>query len=228
MSNADKRRGRIAAEAARRFARGGDLRRARFGAARRVSRDWVPEAELPTAVEISSELSRQRLTAEHDASGGLKSLIGDRFDRLAGLLRPLAAVRLDPAVHPVDTLLESCLSAFAYVEQQCPYDEELLTAALLADAGEVLDRRDPVQAILRAAEPLITERTGWFIENRNVAAAYESGELGHRARQRLVAHPDFDGVLLLVEAARAVSRGDAPSPTLIQVIKTLRTLSDAE
>ena len=226
--NPAKRRGQMAAEAARRLARGGDVRRARFGAARRIARDWVPEEELPSAEEISRELARQRLSAEPDAAGGLAPLIGDRFDRLAALLRPLSAARHDPATHAAATQLEASLAAFAHVEQQCPYDEELLTAALLADAGRVLDRRDPVPAILRAAAGLITSRTVWLIEHRDAAVAYGTGELGHRARHRLAAHADFDAVLLLAEAARESGRGGQPEFALDEALGLLRRLADSD
>lgn len=218
----------MAAAAARRLARGGDIHRARIAAARRIARDWVPEEELPTAEEISRELARQRLSAEPDAAAGLAPLIGDRFDRLAGLLRPLAVVRLDPATHAAATQLEASLAAFAHVEQQCPYDEELLTAALLADAGQVLDRRDPVPAILRAAAGLVTNRTAWLIEHRDAAIAYETGQLGHRARHRLADHPDFDAVLLLAEAARESGRGGQPEYALDEALGLLRRLADSD
>ncbi len=219
------RRRRMAAEAARRLAQGGDIRRARIAAARSISRDWVPEDQLPSAAEIGQEIARQRLSAEPDPAGGLGPLIGDRLDRLAALLRPAAVVRLDPAVHAAATLLDASLVAFACVERQRPYDEELLTAALLADAGKLLDRRDPVAAILAAATELITERTAWLIEHRDAAVAYESGELGHRARQRLVAHPDFDAVLLLAEASRESLRERFAELTLDEAVAVLRQLA---
>ena len=95
MSHRDKKRGKIAAEAARRLARGGDIRRARIGAARRLSREWVPDDDLPSSREITNELSRQRLLDDDDRSAGLVALVGDRFDKIAALVRPLATVRLD-------------------------------------------------------------------------------------------------------------------------------------
>lgn len=68
----------------------------RIAAARRLTRDWVPEEELPNADEVSRELARQRLTEEPDSSGGLTGLFGDRYDRLATLVRPLAAMHSMP------------------------------------------------------------------------------------------------------------------------------------
>ena len=229
MANSGKRRGRIAAEAARRLARGGDLRRARLAAARGQTRDWVPTEELPTALEVSRELARQRLTSEADRSGGLACLFGDRYDQLAALVRPLAAVRLDPSRSEVATLLDASLRVFACVEHQRPYDEELLTAALLADAGQVYDRSDPVAAILGVAKGLLTERTVWLITMRDAALTYTAGELGRRARQRLVRHPDFDEVSVLAAAINCCDTGDMPVFTLDEAIGLLRRLgADAD
>ena len=53
MSHHEKKRGRIAAEAARRLVRGGDIRRSRIGAARRLAREWVPEDELPSSTDVT-------------------------------------------------------------------------------------------------------------------------------------------------------------------------------
>lgn len=225
MSNSDKRRGRMAAEAARRLARGGDMKRARVAAARRIGRGWVPEHELPSAAAISRELARQRLTAEPDRTGGHAPLIGDHYDALASFLRPLAAVRLDPRQHHAVTLLDASLLAFAHVEGQRPYDEELLTAALVAEAGQLFDRREPVKAIVAAAAVFLTERTTWLIENRDVAIAYRDCSLGHRSRQRLAAHADFDAVLLLAEAFLAPAQTGQPERSLEDAIAVLRHLA---
>jgi hypothetical protein len=225
MSNSDKRRGRMAAEAARRLARGGDMKRARVAAARRIGRGWVPEHELPSAAAISRELARQRLTAEPDRTGGHAALIGDHYDALASFLRPLAAVRLDPRQHHAVTLLDASLLAFAHVEGQRPYDEELLTAALLADAGQFFDRRDPVRATLEEAAAFLTERTAWLIENRNVAIGYRDQSLGRRGRQRLAAHSDFDAVLLLAEAFHEPAQTGQPEHALEDAIAVLRQLA---
>ncbi len=224
MSHREKKRGRIAAEAARRLVRGGDIRRSRISAARRLSHEWVPEDELPSSTDVTRELSRQRLVDDGDRSGGLTTLIGDRFDKIAALVRPLAAVRLDVTRHHVGTLLDVTLLSFSYVEKRRPFDEELLTASLLVEAGRVIDRRRAVASILGAADGLVTPRTVWLIEMRNAAIAYSDGTLGHRARHRLIAHADFDDVMLLAEAARAEDTGEMNHPSLDQAIERLRAL----
>lgn len=225
MSYRDKKRGKIAAEAARRLARGGDIRRARIGAARRVSREWVPDDELPSSGDITNELSRQRLLDDDDRSAGLAALVGDRFDKIAALVRPLSAIRLDASCHHAATLLDETLLSFAYVRQRRPFDEELLTAVLLVEAGRVIDRQKAVQAIMEAAEGLVTPRTGWFIEMRDSAISYSDGTLGRRARHRLVAHEDFDDVMLLAEADRAQKEKTLCELSLDIAIEILRSLS---
>ena len=226
MSHHEKKRGRIAAEVARRLVRGGDIRRSRIGAARRLSREWVPEDELPSSTDVMRELSRQRLV-DDDRSGGFTALIGDRFDKIAALVRPLAAVRLDATRHHAATLLDVTLLSFSYVEKRRPFDEELLTASLLIEAGRVIDRRRAVEAILNAAAGLVTPRTVWLIEMRNTATAYSDGTLGHRARHRLVAHADFDDVMLLAEAARAEETGETDHMSLDEAVEVLRALGGA-
>ena len=227
MSHHEKKRGRIAAEAARRLVHGGDIRRSCIGAARRLAREWVPEDELPSSTDVTRELSRQRLVDDDDRSGGLMALIGDRFDKIAALVRPLAAVRLDATYYHVATLLDFTLLSFSYVEQRRPFDEELLTASLLVEAGRVIDRRRAIEAILDAADGLVSPRTVWLIEMRNAATAYSAGTLGHRARHRLVAHADFDDVMLLAEAVRAEDAGEMNHRSLDQAVERLRALSSA-
>ena len=150
MSHGNKKRGRIAAEAARRLMRGGDIRGARIGAARRLSRDWVSEEDLPSSCEITNELSRQRLLDDVDCSAGLASFVGDRFDKIAALVRPLSAIRLDVSLHHAPTLLDATLLSFLYCRQRRPFDEELLTAVLLVDAAACgLDRPEDFLWMLR-------------------------------------------------------------------------------
>ena len=187
----------------------------------------VPENELPSSTDVTRELSRQRLVDEDDRSGGLTALIGDRFDKIAALVRPLAAVRLDATRHHEATLLDVALLSFKYVEQRRPFDEELLTASLLVEAGRVIDRRRAVESILNAAAGLVTPRTVWLIEMRNTATAYSYGTLGHRARHRLVAHPDFDDVMLLAEAVRAEETSETVHISLDEAIEVLRALGGA-
>jgi hypothetical protein len=209
----DKLRSRIAAEAARLAATSGDSARARLRAARRVAGGWVPDHQLPSHAAIR---------------GGFGHLVGDRFDRLADLLRPLEAVRQDPARHPEGDALEHSLQVFDIVREETPYDEELLTAALVHDVGKAIDRGDHVAAGLAAVAELITPRTRWLIESLAAAHGHADGTLGTRARHRLEAHPDFHDALRLAAADRRGRQRGYPTPSLEEAIQFLRGLEAQE
>jgi hypothetical protein len=215
----DKLRRRIALEAARGVAAGSDARRAVFRAARRVARGWVPDDALPAAAEVTGAASRglDRVSLP----GG-----GDRFDRMATLVGLLATVRQDPAAHPEGDALEHALQVFDLVHDERPFDEELLTAALVHDVGKTLDRGDPVAAGLEALGDLVTPRTRWLVESLAAARAHRDGSLGHRARRRLESHPDFEDVSLLADADRRGRVRGYDAPTLEEAIAILRALDD--
>jgi hypothetical protein len=216
----DKLRRRIAEEAARLVAGGGDSARARFRAARRVARGWVPEERLPSHEEIRRELARGS-----DPAAGLGHLTGDRFDRIADIVRVLETVKQDPVRHPEGDVLEHSLQVFDRVHEERPFDEELLTAALVHDVGRAIDRADPVAAGLAALGDLVTQRTSWLVESLPVAAAYGDQSLGARARQRLESHPDFLDALLLAESDRRACVRGYDAPSLDEAIAILRALA---
>jgi len=217
----DKLRRQIAEEAARLVARGGDSERARYRAARRVGHGWVPPDQIPEHEEVRRELHRVA-----DTGHGFAALIGDRFDRIAAAVAPLAAVRTDRARHVEADALEHALQVFDLVRDERPFDEELLTAALVHDVGRAIDRSDTVAAGLAALAELVTPRTAWFVETLPAARAYRDGTLGQRARRRLEAHADFEDVLLLADADRRAHVRDAATPSLDEAIATLRALAD--
>ncbi|MCX7431426.1 MAG: hypothetical protein NTY17_10560, partial [Planctomycetia bacterium] len=159
-AGADKLRQRIAEEAARMVAKGSDSTRSRFRAARRVARGWVPEEQLPSHDEI-----RREVTRGNDPAGGLAHLAGDRFDRIAELVRVLENVKQDPIKHPEGDVLEHTLQVFDRVHEERPFDEELLTAALVHDVGRAIDRINLVSSGVSVLADLITERTRWLIES---------------------------------------------------------------
>ena len=221
--DADKLRRRIAAEAARMVARGGDSERSRYRAARRVAQGWVPPGQIPAHDEVRRELQRV------DAPGhAFAPLVGDRFDRIAALVAPLATVRQDPDRHPEGDALEHSLQTFDRLQDERPFDEELLTAALVHDVGRAIDRGDSVAAGLTALAGLITPRTRWLVEQLPAARAYRDGTLGHRARHRLEGHPDFLDVLALADAERKARVRGYETPTLDDAIAALRELADEE
>lgn len=218
----DKLRMRIAGEAGRMLAdRGGDARRAGFRAARRVGRGWVPPWHLPDSGEIRRETERELVKGSDAESSRLG---GDRFDRLAEFVRVLGAVKRDPVKYPEGDALEHSLQVFARVAEECAWDEELLTAALVHDIGLAIDRHAAVPAALEALDGLVTERTAWLVEMLPAATALHAGTLGVRARHRLEEHPDYESLVLLESADRRghVRSGDAP--TLEEAVAILRGL----
>jgi hypothetical protein len=215
----DKLRQRIAAEAARSVTGGSDARRAVFRAARRVARSWVPDDRLPGHDEVRREV-QQRI----DPDSSVAHLSGDRFAAIGALVGTLVTVRQHPATHPEGDLLEHTLQVFGRVHAERPYDEELLTAALVHDLGRTIDRSDPAAAAVEALGDLITPRTRWFIETLEAARDYASHTLGHRARARLEAHPDFEDVLVLAEADRLAHVRGGEAPSLDEAIEILRRL----
>lgn len=217
----DTLRQRIAAEAARGVAAGSDTRRAVFRAARRIARGWVPDDQLPTAAEVQGGV-QHRL----DPASSLDHLAGDRFDRIAALVGLLATVRQNPSTHPEGDALEHALQVFDLVHGERPFDEELLTAALVHEVGRVIDRDDAVTAGIAALGDLVTPRTRWFVESLDAARGYEDRTLGRRARLRLEAHPDFEDVLVLAAADRRGRMRGHAAPTLDEAIAILRALDD--
>lgn len=215
----DRLRERIAAEAAQGVARGSDAARATFRAARRVARGWVPHDRLPEAREVCAQVRR-----ELDGSRALRPLVGDRFDALAAEVSLLATVRQDPVVCPEGDALEHSLQVFDLVHRERPFDEELLTAALVHDVGRAIDRADPVAATLAAVAGLVTERTAGLLEMLPAGRGHLDRTLGHRGRKRLEAHPDFLDVVLLAEADRRAHQRAYPTPTLDEAIAILRAL----
>ena len=219
----DKLRRRIAEEAARGVAGGSDATRAMFRAARRVARGWVPRDRLPSHEEIRGEVTRSL-----DPAAAIGRVVGDRFDRIAGLVSVLATVRQDPARHPEGDALEHSLQVFDLVQAERPFDEELLTAALVHDVGRAIDRGDPVASGIEALGDAITPRTRGLVELLPAARAYEEQTLGQRARQRLESHPDFLDALLLAEADRRGRVRGYASPSLEEAIAILRGLAAAD
>jgi len=193
--------------------------RAVFRAARRVAGGWVPEDRLPSSAEVRDEVARTL-----DPATAAARITGDRFDRIAAVVGVLATVRQDPVKHPEGDALEHSLQVFARVAEECPWDEELLTAALVHDVGLAIDRSDPVAATLEAVAGLVSERTAWFVEMLPAAAALHAGTLGLRARHRLEAHPDFEALGLLAAADRRAHVRGGEAPSLEEAVQVLRDL----
>jgi len=218
----DRLRRRIAHQAARAVAAGSDAKHAVFRAARRLTRGWVPDDELPDAEQVRAEVHRAI-----DPTGSLQHLGGDRFDRIAALVAVLETVRQDPERHPEGDVLEHSLQVLDLVHQERPFDEELLTAALVHDIGLAIDRGAAASAARMALGDLVTPRTHWLIESLDAARAHGAGTLGARARRRLEGHPDFLDAQLLAQADRRGRVRGYDAPSLEQAIAILRDLEQA-
>jgi hypothetical protein len=120
--------------------------------------------------------------------------------------------------------LEHSLQVFERVSEECPWDEELLTAALVHDIGLAIDRANAVAVALEELADLVTDRTRWLVEMLPVATALHAGTLGHRARHRLEEHPDYDSLRLLESADRRGHVRSGEAPTLEEAIEILRGL----
>jgi len=161
---------------------------------------------------------------ELDATTALRHLVGDRFDSIAAEVSLLSTVRQDPMKCPEGDALEHSLQVFDLVHRERPFDEELLTAALVHDVGRAIDRGAPVAATVEALGDLVTDRTKWLVEMLPAARGHVEQTLGHRARKRLEAHPDFLDVILLAESDRRGHQRGYPAPSLDEAIAILRAL----
>ena len=209
----DKLRQRIAEKAARFVQDGQDVSQAILLATRRVARRWVPSDRLPCHKEILRAINLAHT----------RSL--DRFDTLWELVQMLESVKQDPARHPEGDLLEHSLQVFDRVYRERPFDEELLTAALVHDVGKVFDRNNSIKAAVEALQDMITPRTQWFIEQLPVAMSLHEGVLGARARARLELHPDCEDLQLLAESKRRGCVRGYDTPTLEQAFEKLRAIA---
>jgi len=172
---------------------------ARWQAARAITRSYLPGECLPTDLEIRVRL-QQLMGSESAFPETLPgsetprddSLPDDRFDHYLALLSPLDRVVQPKDLHPEGDVLYHSLQVFELAAQSHPWDEELLTAALLHDVGKGIDPRDSHEAGLRAISGFVTARTMWLIENLPAAHRYYEGALGARARRRLVSSDSWD------------------------------------
>ena len=103
-----------------------------------------------------------------------------------------------------------------------------LTAALVHEIGNAIDRANHVAAGLEALGELVTPRTKWLVESLEAAHAHGDNTLGLRARHRLEAHPDFLDALLLAESDRKARVRGYDAPSLDEAIAILRALEQDE
>jgi hypothetical protein len=217
MAN-EKLRRQIAWDAAQMIRAGqeSEYQAARIKAARRATRGWVPDEDLPSDDEIRGLV--------HSISSPAGVLVGDRFDRYRRLLLPLEQVKPNPQFHKESDTLNHSLQVFDLARHELPYDEEFLLAALLHDVGKAIDRKNHIAAGLAALADSITPRTAWLIEHHTAANQMAEGTLGMRARRRLEANESFDELELLSKCDRGGRQKDVHVPELDEALEYLRQL----
>lgn len=205
---------------------------ARWQAARAITRSYLPSECLPTDVEIRVQL--QQLMGSAGAFPATlpgpqtpddDDLPDDRFEHYLALLLPLDRVMQSTDTHPEGDVLYHSLQVFELTCETHPWDEELLTAALLHDVGKGIDPRDSHEAGLVALGGFITERTRWLIENLPSVHRIFEGTLGARARRRLAAAESWEELDILAAHDRD---GRVPGRTVRQpedAVDFLRTLA---
>jgi len=205
---------------------------ARWQAARAITRSYLPGDCLPTDLEIRVQL--QQLMGSNVAFPstlpGPKTpqddvLPDDRFGHYLALLLPLDRVIQPKALHPEGDVLYHSLQVFELTADSHPWDEELLTAALLHDVGKGIDPRDSHEAGLRAVSGFVTARTLWLIDNLPVVHRHFEGSLGARARRRLTTSDSWEELDVL--AAHDVA-GRLPGRKVRPVEDAIRYIHDLD
>ena len=200
----DRLRREICFEAARLMSarRETNYTRAKWRAARSLTRSYVPPEALPTDFEI--RLSLQQLVA---ADGEIKAdadpnAENRRYHYFLSLLLPLDRVRQDRVHHPEGDVLYHSLQVFELAREQFPWDEEFLLAALLHDVGKGIDPLDHITAGLSVLQGYISDRTRWLIENHGLAQRVHQGTAGVRAKRRLSHSEDNEALDALANCDR--------------------------
>lgn len=141
------------------------------------------------------------------------------------VLPPLEGVKQDPRWHPEGDALYHSLQAFELARDEFPYDQELMTAALLHDVGKAIDPSDHVGAGLEALEGTLTEREEFLVAHHMDAVAYREGTLGGKLKARLRACEWFEDLMLLRDID---NRARVPGADVCTVAEALSFLSDFE
>ncbi|MEY3459864.1 MAG: hypothetical protein RL215_3021 [Planctomycetota bacterium] len=201
--DAERLRREIAFEAARLMAqrRETDFNQARWRAARAITRSRIPSEGLPTDFEIRQALD-QILAADPREKSTDPTRLDQRDQHFLALLLPLDRVMQDRESHPEGDVLYHSLQVFELAREQCPWDEDLLLAALLHDVGKGIDPHEHVAAGLAMLRGWVSDRVLWLIENHGLAQKALDGTAGVRARRRLAQSEDSEALDVLARCDR--------------------------
>lgn len=182
--------------------------------------------ERASIAELEELIRREHPGVDPDAEVARQEQHIDRWELYRMLLQPLENVRQDPRFHPEGDALYHSLQVFELARLERPWDEEFLLAALLHDVGKAIDPADHVGAAVTALEGSITPRTEFLIAHHMEALAYKSGELGHRAKQRLAAHEDFEDLMLLRDLDSAGRKRGVMVCVIAEALEHIRKLDE--
>lgn len=171
--------------------------RAKWRAARSVTRCYVRPEDLPTDLEIRVSLQQLVAAAGHTVllEGETAGTPDEQY--LLSLLLPLDRVRQPRETHPEGDVLYHSLQVFELAREQRDWDEDFLMAALLHDVGKGIDPFDHITAGLGVLKGYISDRTHWLIENHGLAHKIADGTIGARAWRRLSLSEDGETLKLL-------------------------------
>lgn len=142
------------------------------------------------------------------------------------LLTPLENVKQDPRYHPEGDALYHSLQAFELARTEVPYDQELITAALLHDVGKAIDPHDHVAAGLEALEGTLTEREEYLIGHHMEAMEYVDRTLGARARAALEMSEWFDDLMTLRDIDTRARRTGVDVCTVDEALRFLKAMDE--
>ena len=152
----------------------------------------------------------------------------DRFLIWSALLAAMERVKQNPRWHPEGDAQYHALQAFELARDEVPYDQELITAALLHDVGKAIDPQDHVEAGLEALEGTLTDRETFLIVHHMDALAYLEGRLPRKRRQTLEANEWFPDLLTLRGIDTRARRRGVAVCTVEEAINHLRSMEMAE